>query len=60
MSAYQHCPTRKQPSARSSLASPWAALGRADEIAAAAVLLASEEAAFMTGSNLIIDGGLSL
>jgi NAD(P)-dependent dehydrogenase (short-subunit alcohol dehydrogenase family) len=28
------------------------------EIAAAAVLLASDEAAFMTGSELVIDGGL--
>jgi 2-keto-3-deoxy-L-fuconate dehydrogenase len=39
---------------------PLGRLGRAEEVAAAAVLLASEEAAFMTGSNLIIDGGFSL
>lgn len=35
-------------------------LGNPDEIAAAAILLASDEATFMTGSNLIIDGGMSL
>jgi 2-keto-3-deoxy-L-fuconate dehydrogenase len=33
-------------------------LGRADEIAAAAVLLASDEATFMTGTNIVIDGGM--
>jgi len=32
--------------------------GRADEIAALAVLLASDEAAYMTGTELNIDGGL--
>lgn len=35
-------------------------LGRAEEIAALAVLLASDEATFITGSNLVIDGGMSL
>lgn len=39
---------------------PMGRLGRADEIAATAVLLASDEAMFMTGSNLVIDGGMSL
>lgn len=39
---------------------PMGRLGRADEIAAAAVLLASDEATFMTGSNIVIDGGMSL
>jgi NAD(P)-dependent dehydrogenase (short-subunit alcohol dehydrogenase family) len=34
-------------------------MGRPDEIAAAALYLASDEAAFVTGSCLIIDGGLS-
>jgi 2-keto-3-deoxy-L-fuconate dehydrogenase len=34
-------------------------MGRPDEIAAAALYLASDEAAFVTGSSLIIDGGWS-
>jgi len=34
-------------------------MGRPDEIAAAALYLASDEAAFITGSALIIDGGWS-
>lgn len=39
---------------------PLGRLGRASEIAAVAVLLASSEADFMTGSDLVIDGGFSL
>jgi 2-keto-3-deoxy-L-fuconate dehydrogenase len=35
-------------------------LGRATEIAAVAVLMASDEAPFMTGSNVVVDGGMSL
>lgn len=35
-------------------------LGAPEEIAAVAVLLASDEATFMTGSNIIIDGAMSL
>ena len=34
-------------------------MGRPDEVAAAAAYLASDDAAFVTGSALIIDGGLS-
>ena len=34
-------------------------MGRPDEIAAAAAYLASDDAAFVTGTALIIDGGLS-
>jgi NAD(P)-dependent dehydrogenase (short-subunit alcohol dehydrogenase family) len=34
-------------------------MGRPDEIAAAAVYLASDESAFITGSALMIDGGWS-
>ena len=34
-------------------------MGRPEEIAAAAEYLASDDAAFVTGSALIIDGGLS-
>jgi 2-keto-3-deoxy-L-fuconate dehydrogenase len=39
---------------------PMGRLGSADEIAAAAVLLASDEARFMTGANVVVDGGMSL
>lgn len=36
---------------------PMARLGRTDEIARGAVFLASDESSFMTGSDLLIDGG---
>ncbi|WP_419814593.1 SDR family oxidoreductase [Glacieibacterium sp.] len=39
---------------------PMGRLGTPEEIAAVALLLASDEATFMTGANLIIDGGMSL
>jgi 2-keto-3-deoxy-L-fuconate dehydrogenase len=39
---------------------PMGRLGRAEEIAAAALYLASDESAFMTGHALVIDGGFSL
>ena len=39
---------------------PMGRLGTVDEIAAAAVTLASDEVRFMTGSNIVIDGGMSL
>jgi 2-keto-3-deoxy-L-fuconate dehydrogenase len=39
---------------------PMGRLGRADEIAALAVYLASEESAFTTGTTQVIDGGWSL
>lgn len=39
---------------------PMGRLGQVEEIAATATLLASDEARFMTGSNLVIDGGMSL
>jgi 3-oxoacyl-[acyl-carrier protein] reductase len=35
-------------------------LGRADEIAAAAVYLASEEASYVTGATLHINGGMAM
>lgn len=34
-------------------------IGRAEEVARAAVFLASEDASFMTGSALVVDGGFS-
>lgn len=39
---------------------PMGRLGTAEEIAALAVYLASDESAYMTGSAIVIDGGLSL
>jgi NAD(P)-dependent dehydrogenase (short-subunit alcohol dehydrogenase family) len=36
---------------------PWPRLGRPEDIANAAVFLASERASFITGSNLVVDGG---
>lgn len=39
---------------------PLARLGRAEEIARAALYVVSEEAAFMTGSVMVLDGGMSL
>jgi 2-keto-3-deoxy-L-fuconate dehydrogenase len=39
---------------------PMGRFGTPEEVASVAVLLASDEATFMTGSNIIIDGGMSL
>jgi NAD(P)-dependent dehydrogenase (short-subunit alcohol dehydrogenase family) len=39
---------------------PLGRLGKPEEIGAAAVYLASEASSWMTGQNLIIDGGLSI
>lgn len=39
---------------------PMGRIGTPDEIAAVAILLASDEARFMTGENIVIDGGMSL
>jgi sorbose reductase len=39
---------------------PLGRLGKPEEIGCAAVYLASEESAWMTGQNVIIDGGLSI
>jgi 2-keto-3-deoxy-L-fuconate dehydrogenase len=39
---------------------PMGRLGRAEEIAALAVYLASDEAAFVTGQTFVIDGGWSI
>jgi len=36
---------------------PWPRFGRPDDIANAAVFLASDRATFITGSNLVVDGG---
>ena len=36
---------------------PWPRLGRPEDVANAAVFLASDRATFITGSNLVVDGG---
>ncbi|NEK55342.1 SDR family oxidoreductase, partial [Rhizobium leguminosarum] len=38
---------------------PMLRLGRPEEQAAAAVFLASDESSFMTGSDMLVDGGIS-
>lgn len=42
------------------LRQPMGRLGEANEIAQVAVMLASDEARFMTGADVIVDGGMSL
>lgn len=39
---------------------PMGRLGKPEEIAAVAVMLAADEAGFMTGTNVVIDGGWSI
>jgi NAD(P)-dependent dehydrogenase (short-subunit alcohol dehydrogenase family) len=38
---------------------PWPDYGRGEDIAGAALFLASEDAAFVTGEKLVVDGGLT-
>jgi hypothetical protein len=38
---------------------PWPEAGLSEHVAGAALFLASEDAAFVTGESLVVDGGLS-
>jgi len=38
---------------------PMGRLGHADELAKAALFLASDDASYMTGASLIVDGGIT-
>ena len=51
-------PEREQRMAQFVSDTPMRRFGRPDEVAALAVMLASDEAAYMTGSELNLDGGL--
>jgi len=42
---------------RATRRTPWPRLGRPDDVARAALFLASSEASFITGVNLMVDGG---
>ncbi|WP_206930157.1 SDR family NAD(P)-dependent oxidoreductase [Roseococcus thiosulfatophilus] len=41
----------------SHMRTPWPRLGRPDDVASAALFLASDEATYITGHNLMVDGG---
>jgi len=38
---------------------PMGRLGRAEELAKAALFLASDDSSFMTGASLLVDGGIT-
>ena len=43
--------------ARAQSRTPWPRLGRPEDVASAALFLASDMASFVTGINLMVDGG---
>ena len=50
------CPAKRQ---RRFVHIPMGRLGQADELAKAALFLASDDSSFMTGASLIVDGGIT-
>lgn len=52
----------KDPDSRASLESliPWNRVGESSEVAACVAFLASDEASYVTGATLFVDGGMSL
>jgi glucose 1-dehydrogenase len=52
----------KDPESRASLESliPWNRVGESEEVAACVAFLASDEASYVTGATLFVDGGMSL
>ena len=57
-SIYHH--TRPEISTKMANLTPLCRMGTATEVAEAVLFLASERAAFITGQNLVVDGGLTL
>ena len=49
----------KTPSVKASKQTPLKRLGKPDEVASAILFLANEESSYVTGTNLIVDGGWS-
>ena len=64
--ASTECPEDKIPTAKAMIlamseqAQPVARAGQPDDIASAVAFLASQDAAFMTGASLIVDGGITV
>jgi NAD(P)-dependent dehydrogenase (short-subunit alcohol dehydrogenase family) len=52
-------PLGRDPDALAALAVPLGVKGRPEDIAAAALYLASEESRYVTGAEIVVDGGLS-
>ena len=60
--AWQKASIRREPDLRpiDHAQHPVGRVGRPEDVAAACVFLASPEAGFITGTNLVIDGGMTV